>query len=89
MYEYLKVMIELGKRGMQFKVNNRVDVLDKSKRWLEARIIEVGRNSIKVTYKGFASTYDEDINIESEKHRVLEIGAFSSAHGFAKSSEFQ
>ena len=79
---------------MQFQINNRLDIYDpKSRRWLEAHIVEMRAQgsaatgtAIKVHYKSFSSTYDEWIDWVKEGTRIKEVGLFSGAEGFAKHS---
>ncbi len=60
-------------------VNNRLDVLDERKEWLEARVIEVDGEFIKIHYKGFVAKYDERIRLPSE--RVCPISSKSKSYG--------
>ena len=78
---------------MPFKLNNRLDIYDvKYKIWREAQIVEIisGKNnscaSIKISYKGYSSMYDEMIDCRKEKDRIKEVGSLSGAEGFAKYS---
>ena len=75
----------LGKRGMPFRLNNRLDIKDKNNRFLEGRIIEFDRNMIKVTFKGYSCNYDEWLDLDNEQSKIYEIGAFSGSHGYGKS----
>ena len=60
-------------------VNNRLDVLDERNEWLEARVIGVDGNSIRIHYKGFVAKYDETIVLPSE--RVCPVSSRSKAYG--------
>jgi hypothetical protein len=40
-----------------------------------------------VKYKGISPKYDEWIHSEKEGNRIKEVGAFSNAAGWAKSSQ--
>lgn len=78
---------------MIFKVNNRVDVYDvKDKIWREATVVEVfpGASvpcgSVKVHYKGFNDKYDTWIDCIKESARIMEVGSYSRAEGYAKHS---
>lgn len=55
--------ISLGKKGMPFVLNNRLDIYDK-KMWRDAIIVEIKGKEIKVKYKGISSKYDEWIHTE-------------------------
>jgi hypothetical protein len=70
---------------------NRLDIFDlKFQKWREAHIIEIKSNNsnkaIKIHYKGFASKYDDWIDIPREAVRIKEVGLLSGAEGAAKHS---
>ena len=76
---------------MPFQLNNRLDILDKKNKWLEATVVHIysldGRQcGIKVKFKGFTSLWDENINTECKEDswRIKPVGTFSKAHGWAK-----
>eukprot|EP00347_Sterkiella_histriomuscorum_P013052 403366200 len=75
--------------GMEFKINNRLDILDKDFRWLEATIVEITSSSkkIKVHFRGFSSQHDEWIDCVKERNRILEVGSLSNGFGWAKFSQ--
>ena len=60
-------------------MNNRLDVLDERNEWLEARVIEVNGDKIRIHYKGFVAKYDETITLPSE--RVCPVSSRSKAYG--------
>ena len=85
------------KRGRRFHPNNRIDVLDSMGKWLEATVVEIEEDegngfhqgvqrSIKVHFKGFTPKWDEVIRLDTDegRKRVMEVGALSGAHGWAK-----
>ena len=66
-------------------------------KWLEATIVEVNdsqvnsepsqtQSTIKVHFKGYTPKWDETIRIDAieGQRRLLEVGALSNAHGWAK-----
>ena len=66
-------------------------------KWLEATVVEINDStsnpgiseaqvSIKVHFKGYTPKWDEKIRIDVHEgqRRVLEVGALSNAHGWAK-----
>lgn len=65
--------------GSQFKINNRIDVLDEKNKWLEGRVININIDKIQIHYKGYVNKYDEWIYMGSS--RLAEIGTFSKAFG--------
>ena len=75
---------------MPFQLNNRLDVLDKKNKWLEAIIVHIftiedRQCGIRVKFKGFTSLWDENINTEGDDAwRIKPVGTFSKAHGWAK-----
>lgn len=79
---------------MEFRLNNRLDIYDvKSKRWLEAHIVEIRPSSsaitglaIKVHYKGFNAAYDDWLEYNKESAWIKEVGLLSGAEGYAKYS---
>ncbi len=83
------------RRGMSFKLNNRVDVLDKMGKWLPAGIVDIetiemhascAQVAVKVHFVGYKPKWDEVIRLDDadSAKRIREIGAFSGAHGWAK-----
>ena len=80
------------RRGMNFQLNNRVDVLDQMGKWLPAGVVEIVcddetgcQTAVKVHFVGYKPKWDELIELnETGWRRIREIGAFSSAHGWAK-----
>ncbi len=77
---------------MPFRLNNRLDIYDvKDQKWREARIVEIKshgkNNTIKITYRGYSSNYDEWIDCSREASRIMEVGSFSNAEGIAKYSQ--
>jgi len=75
---------------MPFKLNNRLDILDKKNKWLEATVVHIytldGRQcGIRVKFKGFTSIWDENINIDGDDGwKIKPVGTFSKANGWAK-----
>ena len=53
--------------------------MDEQNTWLEARVIEINEQKVKVHYKGFVAKFDEWIELPSP--RVEPISAFSKAYG--------
>lgn len=66
-------------------------------KWLEATVVEIHQDdgdefkkgvqrAIKVHFKGFTPKWDEVIDLESEVgiKRVMEVGALSGSHGWAR-----
>ena len=45
--------------GKELKLNNRIDVLDKHKKWYEARVAEIEKNRFRVHFWGFHARHDE------------------------------
>jgi OTU domain-containing protein 5 len=70
------------RRGNDFKINNRIDVLDTKSEWREAQLIEINDTQIKVHYRNFTSSWDEWISKNSD--RISEIGSKSKAYGIGK-----
>lgn len=71
---------------MPLKLNNRLDVLDKFKKWLEAFVTEIDGSKVTVHFKGYTSTHDEQIDTSKEGYRIKEVGSFSIGAGWAKNS---
>jgi hypothetical protein len=67
------------KKGDEFFLNNRLDILDEIKVWREARVIKVTKDQIRVHYYKFKPMYDEDIDKNSD--RICPVGTNSSAIG--------
>lgn len=67
------------KKGAEFKINNRIDVLDEIKVWREARVIKVTEDKIRIHYYKFKPMYDEDIDKDSP--RISPVGTNSTAFG--------
>ena len=63
----------------EFQLNNRIDVKDTYGKWLEAFIIEVKEDVIKVHYKGFTARWEEELPKDSD--RIAQIGSRSAAYG--------
>lgn len=60
------------------QLNNRIDILNKKKKWLEARIIQIEKQDdevqkIKIHYKGYNSKHDEIIDKEDFPIRVKSL----------------
>ena len=70
------------RKGDQFRLNNRIDVQDTYKKWIEARVIKVDKESIRVHYKGFTERWDEDLSFDSD--RIEEVGRHSKAFGIGR-----
>jgi hypothetical protein len=77
-------LFQIGRKGMPFDLNNRLDILDKNGKWLEAVITDITGNKIKVTFKGYISQNDEVIDTVKESFKIKEVGALSHAQGWAK-----
>lgn len=71
---------------MSFRLNNRLDVLDNNRKWLEAFVIEIVGHELKVHFKGYTSAYDEIIDTSQEYYRIKEVGSYSKGEGWAKHS---
>ena len=79
-------------RGDPFMLFQRLDVRDEKNKWLEAQIIQVTNDSIKIHYKGWSSKFDEFIPVPSNPDepshlldtKYAEIGLYSNAYGQAK-----
>lgn len=39
-------------------------------------------------FKGYAEKWDEWIDTEMELHKIMEVGSYSPAYGWAKNSQF-
>lgn len=74
---------------MPFQLHQRLDVKDTTGKWLEAQIIDLNNDFIKIHYKGWASKFDEYIPISSQQldTKYAEVGKYSSAFGYAKFSQ--
>jgi len=79
------------RRGANFQINNRIDVLDQMGKWLPASIVEIHNGvdgkqiAVKVHFVGFKAKWDEVIQLdEVGARRIREIGAFSKSHGWAR-----
>lgn len=70
------------RHGQEFRLNNRIDVIDTYNYWKEARIIDLNDTQIKIHYKGYSERYDEWIHKNSE--RIKEIGSKSTAFGIGR-----
>ena len=66
-------------------MNNRLDILDRHNKWLEATVVQIVGTKIKVHFKGYVESEDEWVEVGSD--RILEVGAKSNAHGWAKYNE--
>lgn len=81
----------IGRKGMEFKMNNRLDIYDvKDKMWKEVIIVELKTHknaAIKIHYKGYTSKSDEWIDIVKENARIAEVGSYSGGEGWAKYSQ--
>lgn len=84
-------VLKQWRRGMPFRINNRIDVKDVKGKWLEARIIHIVPDQyMTVHFKGWSSKWDEQIPIHPEHLNDLidtkfaEIGMYSDAFGKAK-----
>lgn len=77
----------IGRQGMPFQLNNRLDILDQKNNWLEAFIIEINGPKIKVHFKGYTSKWEEWVDTEKESYRIKEVGSYSKAHGWARYSQ--
>ncbi len=74
---------------MPFQLNNRLDIYDIApsfKAWREASIVDIAGDNIKIHYRGFSASSDEWLNMNRDASRIMEVGSFSNAHGWAKSS---
>lgn len=77
---------------MIFKTNNRLDIYDVAQKiWREARVVDSkevkGTKSIKISYRGYNSKYDEWLDCNKEAARIKEVGSYSGAEGHAKYSQ--
>lgn len=75
-------ILKQWRHGLDFAVNNRVDVIDTYNMWKEARVIDKNDTQIKIHYKGYAEKYDEWIHKSSP--RIKEIGSKSNAYGIGR-----
>jgi len=75
-------ILKQWQRGQEFMINNRLDILDERDTWLEARVIEMTNDRIKIHYRGYASKFDEWLPKNSK--RIAEVGLHSKAYGGAK-----
>ena len=66
-------------------MHQRLDVLDQHNKWLEATVVDLNEDWIKVHFKGFTPRWDEYISFK-DLHKVREVGALSKAHGWAKTN---
>lgn len=90
-YECIRVQKQ-WRRGMNFQINNRVDVLDQMGKWLPGGIVDIivdeetrKQRAVKVHFVGYKPKWDEIIELTDEGwRRIKEIGAFSNSHGWAK-----
>ena len=56
---------------MGFKVNNRIDIWDKTcRKWREGIIVDANGSFLKVHFKGFTSLHDEVIDTNKEGIRI-------------------
>lgn len=69
-------------KGKEFSLNNRLDILDERDTWLEARVIDMTSDKIRIHYYGYSSKFDEWILKNSD--RIAEVGSHSKAYGGAK-----
>lgn len=76
---------------MPFQVNNRVDVLDQMGKWLPGGIAGIEADeqgyqcAVKIHFVGFKPKWDEVIPLdENGIRRIREVGAFTTAHGWAR-----
>jgi hypothetical protein len=59
-------------------------------KWLEATVVHIYllegvQTGIRVKFKGFTSAWDENIALEgNDLLRIMPIGTYSNAHGWAK-----
>ena len=68
--------------GEELRVNNRLDVLDTLRKWLEAIVLEADEKRIRVHYRGYTAKWDEWIELDSD--RIAPVGTHSDAEGAAK-----
>lgn len=52
--------------GLDFLLNQRLDVLDSYGKWLEARVVDMNERQVKVHYRNFHEKFDEWMS-KSEK----------------------
>ncbi len=69
---------------MTLKVNNRVDAFHPLTGWLEARVIELAGDRVKVHYFNYHPRYDRYIDPNDPTQMDI-IGARSKAYGVGKS----
>lgn len=67
------------KTGDPFRLNNRIDVKDTYDRWLEASVVKVNEDTIRIHYKGYTARWEENLPFDSP--RIAEIGTHSKAFG--------
>lgn len=67
----------LGRKDTPFRLNNRLDILDKYGKWLEGIVTEINGKMIKIRFKGYHPKYDEWIDTQKEAHKIKEVGALS------------
>lgn len=70
------------RRGHEFSINNRIDLLDTKNNWEEAQVIDINQTQIQIHYKRYTPIWDEWIHKDSD--RISEIGSKSKAYGIGK-----
>jgi hypothetical protein len=68
--------------GQPFQLNNRIDCKDEHGQWLEARVIELEPDRIKVHYRKWHSRFDAWIPKNSS--RIVELGTNSGTRGVGR-----
>jgi hypothetical protein len=65
-------ILKQWRRPDKFLMYQRLDILDKKGKWLEANIVDIktdasgSQSSIKVHFKGFTPKWDEEIDLRTE-----------------------
>jgi hypothetical protein len=50
-----------------FEVGEHVDCLDTFQKWCDAKVTEITPDSVRITFTGYTSKYDEVIPIDSKR----------------------
>lgn len=75
-------LVKQWRHGAEFYLNQRIDVLDTTGKWIEARVVDINDTQIRVHYRGFKDRWEEWIEFNSD--RIAEIGSKSQAYGVGK-----
>lgn len=69
--------------GKPIHLNNRIDVKHEVGGWLEARVIQIEGDKVRVHFEKYHPKYDCWVDLK-DKSRVSEIGKHSKAFGIGK-----